>query len=155
VEERWERQDDDADCPFCAITHGRQAEASVVFEAAHAVGFLDRRPLFPGHVLLVPRAHVPTFEDLTAGEVAALFADAQLLSHAVRRATDSPGSFVAVNNRVSQSVPHMHVHIVPRRPHDGLRGFFWPRHRYASAEEEAAVAKAIRAALAELSGGEG
>jgi histidine triad (HIT) family protein len=111
------------------------------------VGFLDRRPLFHGHVLLIPRAHHETLADLPADLVGPLFAVVQRLSRAVPAALDAQGSFVAMNNVVSQSVPHLHVHVVPRRRKDGLRGFFWPRTTYAGADEMAAVAERIRAAM--------
>lgn len=136
-------------CAFCAIAHG-ETPADVVYETADVTAFLDRRPVFPGHVLLAPRRHVPTFEDLPASDVGPLFSAARLLATAVREATGADGSFVAVNTRVSQSVPHLHVHIVPRRYHDGLRGFFWPRQGYASDEERAEVAEAIRSAVGRM-----
>lgn len=109
------------------------------------LAFLDMRPVFPGHVLLVPREHHETLTDLPAGLIAPLFTNAQRLAGAIPDALDAVGTFVAVNNRVSQSVPHLHVHVVPRRPKDGLRGFFWPRTKYAGGDEEmAAVASVIR-----------
>jgi histidine triad (HIT) family protein len=132
-------------CPFCEIAAGRVA-AAVVLEDAGAIAFLDHRPLFPGHVLLAPRAHRATLADVPRAEVGSFFERAQRLAGAVERAMDAEGSFVAINNRVSQSVPHLHVHVVPRRKGDGLRGFFWPRRRYAAGEMER-VAAAIRAEL--------
>lgn len=135
-------------CPFCAIVAG-DAEARVVSEGEHSLAFLDRRPLFPGHVLLVPRQHVGTLGELPAGLVAPLFTQAQRLSRAVEAAMEADGSLVAINNRVSQSVPHLHVHIVPRRKGDGLKGFFWPRRGYRDAEHAARVQVAIREALEE------
>ena len=108
------------------------------------VAFLDHRPLFPGHVLLVPREHHVTIEDLPDDQVGPLFTNARRLAGAVREAMDAQGTFVAMNNVVSQSVPHLHVHIVPRRRKDGLRGFFWPRTKYGGAEEMAAAGAAIR-----------
>lgn len=113
------------------------------------LAFLDTRPLFPGHVLVVPRAHVETLADLPADLLNPLFTAVQRLSAAVPAATGAVGSFVASNNRVSQSVPHLHVHVVPRRPKDGLRGFFWPRQRYDSDEHADGTAAAIREALAD------
>ena len=124
-----------------------EAPAHIAYADEHAVGFLDTRPLFAGHVLLVPREHHETLADLPPALVAPLFGAAQRLAVAVEAAMDARGTFVAMNNRVSQSVPHLHVHVVPRRPKDGLRGFFWPRTRYASQEEMAAVAARIGAAL--------
>jgi histidine triad (HIT) family protein len=120
----------------------------VVLEDDSFVAFLDHRPLFPGHCLLVPRAHHETLGDLPARLVAPLFLNARLLARAVERAFGADGSFVAINNRVSQSVPHLHVHVVPRRRRDGLRGFFWPRGRYADGEAVGAR-DALRAAVAE------
>jgi histidine triad (HIT) family protein len=137
------------DCAFCRIVAG-ETEAHVVFEDEVSLAFLDNRPLFHGHSLLVPREHHETLADLPAELVEPLFANAQLLSVAVREATDAKGTFVAINNVVSQSVPHFHVHVVPRRPKDGLRGFFWPRRKYERPEEAAAAADAIRARVAEL-----
>lgn len=133
-------------CIFCAIAAGEQPAACVLADDL-AVAFLDTRPLFHGHVLLVPRVHVETLPDLPAEDVGPFFQRAQRLSVAVRDALDAKGTFVAVNNVVSQSVPHLHVHVVPRRPKDGLRGFFWPRTKYADAEEAEAVAARIRAEL--------
>lgn len=135
-----------AGCVFCAIVAGEEP-AHVVLDDEAAVAFLDRRPLFHGHTLLVPRAHFETLVDLPAELVAPLFSRAQLLAGAMETALGARGSFVALNNRVSQSVPHLHVHVVPRRPKDGLRGFFWPRTRYASDDEAAAVAARLRATL--------
>lgn len=120
--------------------------AHVVSSDAHTVAFLDARPVFPGHVLLVPRSHHETLGDLPPELLPALFGAAQRVARAVEAGMDAHGTFVAMNNRVSQSVPHLHVHIVPRRRKDGLRGFFWPRQRYAGEEEMAEVAARIRAA---------
>lgn len=134
------------DCLFCAIVSGEQP-ATGVLEEEHCVAFLDTRPLFPGHVLLVPREHHVTLADLPLELVEPLFVTAQRLCRAVQSAQQAPGAFVAMNNVVSQSVAHLHVHVVPRRPKDGLRGFFWPRTRYADDDAAEAVAAAIRAAL--------
>ena len=111
------------------------------------LAFLDARPLFPGHVLTIPRAHHETLADLPPRLIPPLFEAVQRLSRAVPQATDSAGTFVAANNVVSQSVPHLHLHVVPRRPKDGLRGFFWPRQRYDDDEHAARTAAAIRDAL--------
>ena len=132
-------------CAFCSIVRG-DAAASIVLDEGDCVAFLDVRPLFHGHVLLVPREHVETLPDLPAALVAPLFVTAQRLCVAVEAALDSEGTFVAMNNRISQSVPHLHVHVVPRNRKDGLRGFFWPRTTYASEEEAAGVAARIRGA---------
>jgi len=136
------------DCVFCAVIAG-EAETEVVFEDEGSLAFLDHRPLFPGHTLLVPREHHVTIEDLPQEQVGPLFANARLLAGAVRTAMDAQGTFVAMNNVVSQSIPHLHVHIVPRRRKDGLRGFFWPRKKYGGPEEMAAAGAAIRAALSQ------
>lgn len=133
-------------CLFCDIAAGVQP-ADIVFEDAATVAFLDHRPLFPGHVLLIPRKHIVTLADLPSAEVGAFFQNVQRLETAVERAMQAEGSFVAVNNIVSQSVPHLHVHIVPRRKKDGLRGFFWPRNRYPSDDHARGTAQKIRAAL--------
>jgi histidine triad (HIT) family protein len=133
-------------CTFCAIVSGDLLAAKVL-EDELTVAFLDARPVFPGHVLLVPRAHVETLPDLPAADVGPYFERAQRLSVAVRDAMEAAGTFVAINNVVSQSVPHLHVHVVPRRFKDGLRGFFWPRTKYADDAERDAVAQRIRAAL--------
>ncbi len=133
-------------CVFCRIMAGEVA-ADVVFEDENSVAFLDARPLFPGHVLLVPRGHYETLPDLPGEQVGPLFQNAQRLVRAVQEACEAPGCFVAQNNVVSQSVPHLHIHIVPRRPKDGLKGFFWPRTPYASDAERQQIAAAIRRAL--------
>jgi histidine triad (HIT) family protein len=135
-----------SDCAFCDIVAGRLG-ADVVLADEDFVAFLDVRPLFPGHVLLVPREHHEAVWDLPAGLGPGLVERVQRLSVAVRDATASAGVFNAVNNVVSQSVPHLHVHVVPRNRKDGLRGFFWPRTRYESAEASAAMARRISEAL--------
>lgn len=133
-------------CAFCEIVHGA-TPGSVVFEDAISIAFLDIRPLFPGHTLLVPREHFETMSDLPESLVGPLFSNARRIARAVESVMGAEGSFVAVNNRVSQSVPHLHIHVVPRSKGDGLKGFFWPRHKYASEEEMARVAASLRAAL--------
>ena len=135
-----------AECLFCAVIAGTQP-AELVLDDDVAVGFLDHRPVFKGHVLVVPRAHIVTLADLPAELVGPFFTRVQHVAEAVQAALTADGSFVAMNNVVSQSVPHFHVHVVPRRRKDGLRGFFWPRVRYESAEEMAMVAATIRAFL--------
>lgn len=135
-----------ADCLFCRIASG-ELPATVVYEDENSVAFLDHRPLFPGHTLLVPRTHVETMGDLPTKLVGPYFEAAQLLARAVESAMEAEGTFVAMNNRVSQSVPHLHVHVVPRRKKDGLKGFFWPRTKYKSEEEIEEVKKKITAAL--------
>ena len=138
-------------CTFCAIAAGDLPAARVLEDDTH-VGFLDARPLFHGHVLLVPRAHVETLPDLDPAAIEPFFARVQRLSVAVPDAMGAKGTFVAINNVVSQSVPHLHCHVVPRNPKDGLRGFFWPRTRYADDAERDAVAARIRAALGPTAG---
>ncbi len=134
------------DCIFCDIVDGRRP-AHRVFEDETAVAFLDARPLFPGHTLVVPREHHETLTDLPADLLGPFFTRVQRITAAVESAMEAAGSFVAANNRVSQSVPHFHVHVVPRNRKDGLRGFFWPRSRYADDEEAEAVASRLRSAL--------
>lgn len=137
--------DDRKPCPFCAIVAG-DADADIVFADDVAVAFLDRSPVFVGHVLVVPRTHVVTLTDLDAADVGPFFERVQRIAAAVPVAMTADGTFVANNNVVSQSVAHLHVHVVPRRRRDGLRGFFWPRQRYAEGEAEATAAS-IRATL--------
>jgi histidine triad (HIT) family protein len=136
----------DDNCLFCRIVSG-ELPATVVYEDENSLAFLDHRPLFHGHTLLVPREHVETLADLPATLVEPYFQAAQLLTRAVQSAMDAEGTFVAMNNRVSQSVPHLHVHVVPRRRKDGLKGFFWPRTKYKDAAEMKAVQSKILAAL--------
>ncbi|MEE1927071.1 HIT family protein [Streptomyces sp. TRM 70351] len=136
-------------CLFCAIAAGREP-AHRVFGDEVAVAFLDVRPLFPGHVLVVPRAHHATLTDVPPADVGPLFARVRLLAGAVERGMAAAGTFVAANNRVSQSVPHLHVHVVPRNPKDGLRGFFWPRTRYDGDRDAEAAADRVRGALADI-----
>src|SRR3954466_15165534 len=138
----------DPTCRFCQIVAGDEP-SHVVFEDERTLAFLDNRPLFHGHSLLVPREHHETLADLPQDLLAPLFESARRLSTAVPRAMKKPGSFVALNNVVSQSVPHLHVHVVPRKPKDGLRGFFWPRTKYGSEDEMRKVAERVRSAAAE------
>lgn len=134
-------------CAFCRVLAG-EIPAYVVYEDEQTFALLDHRPLFPGHCLVIPRGHYPTLPELPGELVERLFRVVRLLARAVPQAMGAEGSFVAINNRVSQSVPHLHVHVVPRRRGDGLRNFFWPRQRYASEEEMARTRDAIRAAIA-------
>ena len=133
-------------CPFCAIAKG-DVEAQVVLDEARFIAFLDTRPVFVGHVLVAPRAHVATLDDLPAEDLGPLFVCVQRVMRAVEAALGAEGTFVAVNNKVSQSVPHLHVHVVPRKKGDGLRGFFWPRQKYESLAAMAATADALRGVL--------
>jgi histidine triad (HIT) family protein len=142
----------DATCAFCQIAAGTLS-AEVVYADDVAVAFLDRSPLFPGHTLVVPRRHVVTLADLTLAEVGPFFVRVRHVAAAMPAALGAQGTFVANNNIVSQSVAHLHVHVVPRRRGDGLRGFFWPRHKYASGEAAANAAR-LRAALAQTALGE-
>ena len=137
-------------CLFCRIVSGEVA-ATLVYVDKNAIAFLDHRPLFHGHTLLVPRDHIETLVDLPQELIGPFFKAAQSLAQGVEYAMKAEGTFVAMNNRVSQSVPHLHVHIVPRRRKDGLKGFFWPRTKYKDEEEMKAVAKEIAGALQELS----
>jgi histidine triad (HIT) family protein len=134
-------------CLFCQIA-AKTAAADLVYEDALAAAFLDHRPLFPGHVLLIPRRHVTTLAELAPDEVGPFFQLAQRLELAVEAAMQADGSFIAINNKVSQSVPHLHVHVVPRRKKDGLKGFFWPRYPYRDDAYREEVAAAIRERLA-------
>jgi histidine triad (HIT) family protein len=133
-------------CLFCSIVAG-EPPAAIVLDTPEVVAFLDHRPLFPGHTLVLPRAHVDTLRDLDDATRDVLFAEVQRVAAAVQDAMGAQGSFVAMNNVVSQSVPHLHVHAVPRNRKDGLRGFFWPRTKYADDDEMEAVAASIRAVL--------
>ncbi len=139
----------DRACRFCGIVKG-QVESRIVFRDAHSIAFLDSRPLFPGHCLLIPVQHYETLADLPRSLVGPLFVNARLVAAAVQRGMSSDGSFVAINNHVSQSVPHLHIHIVPRKEKDGLRGFFWPRQKYASTQEMLDIQNAIQTAVAQL-----
>ena len=139
-------------CAFCRIIRG-EAQASVVFEDSLSLAFLDHRPLFPGHCLLVPKAHYETLADLPASLVGPLFQNAQLLERAIEEGLAADGTFVALNNRVSQSVPHVHIHLVPRHRKDGLKGFFWPRQRYLNEAALRQVQDTLRGALTRLQSG--
>jgi histidine triad (HIT) family protein len=137
-----------SDCAFCEIVAG-QRPAHFVFATELALGFLDSRPLFKGHTLIVPRAHIETLTDLPAESLGPFFGYAQRVAGAMESALEAAGSFVAMNNKISQSVPHLHVHVVPRNRKDGLRGFFWPRTKYDSDAEAAGFAGRLAAALDE------
>jgi len=137
-------------CLFCRIVSG-EAPAVRVYEDINSIAFLDHRPLFHGHTLLVPRKHFETLVDLPTTQVGPLFTAAQTLAQAVEFAMEAEGTFVAMNNRVSQSVPHLHVHVVPRRRKDGLKGFFWPRTKYKDEAEMKVVQEKIAVALQNFS----
>ncbi len=134
------------DCLFCRIVEGSE-QASVVEETPNTLSFLDTRPVFKGHVLVVPRRHVDTLVELPDDLVQPMFAAVQRHASAMTEALGADGSFVAMNNIVSQSVPHLHVHVVPRRRKDGLRGFFWPRQRYEDDLEAQRYATRLRDTL--------
>jgi histidine triad (HIT) family protein len=136
-----------SDCVFCDIAAGR-VPAHIVLADEETVAFLDARPVFKGHLLVAPREHVVTLPDLPASRLGPFFRQVQRISAAMPAALGCQGTFVALNNVVSQSVPHLHVHVVPRTRGDGLRGFFWPRQRYASDDEAADYAARLRDALA-------
>lgn len=136
-------------CLFCGIVNG-EVKASLVFDDDISMAFLDHRPLFPGHCLIVPKKHFETLSDLPTNLVGPFFRNVQLLTRAVEVALEAEGSFVAMNNRVSQSVPHLHVHVVPRRKKDGLKGFFWPRNKYGSEADIARIQQLIRSEIASM-----
>lgn len=136
-------------CVFCDIVRG-DVPAEVVFEDDFCMAFLDIRPLFPGHCLVIPRDHHETLADLPEAGVDPFFKVVRLLSGVVPAALGAEGTFVAMNNKISQSVPHLHAHVVPRRRKDGLKGFFWPRRGYRDAAEIQETGDAIRAAVAAI-----
>ena len=137
------------DCPFCKIVRS-EIQSYNVFEDDVTLAFLDRRPLFPGHCLLIPKSHYETLIDLPASLVAPLFQNTQLLARALEQALQAEGTFVAINNRISQSVPHLHIHIVPRHQKDGLKGFFWPRQRYPNEATILSIQTTLRSTIAQL-----
>lgn len=136
----------DPDCAFCRIATGDEP-ARVVYSDESALAFLDRRPLFLGHTLVIPRRHYPTLAEIPRDDLLPYMLVVQLTSAAMESALGAAGSFVAENNHVSQSVPHVHFHVVPRTKGDGLRGFFWPRQRYESDEQMAEYARRLREAM--------
>src|SRR5215510_4526394 len=136
-------------CLFCRIASG-DVPATVVYEDEFTLTFLDHRPLFPGHCLIVPKEHYETLGSLPKSLIGPVFETVQLLSQAVELALEVEGTFVAMNNRVSQSVPHLHVHVVPRKKKDGLKGFFWPRTKYASEESMTEIKQLISSAIVKL-----
>jgi histidine triad (HIT) family protein len=138
----------DENCAFCKIV--LHDDGFRVFEDEHTIAFLDHRPLFPGHCLVIPKRHFKTIQDLPDSLLAPLFANVRMLSVAVELGMHAEGTFIASNNRVSQSVPHFHVHIVPRKKGDGLKGFFWPRRKYQSADEINGVLRALHAAIVQV-----
>jgi histidine triad (HIT) family protein len=137
----------DSNCFFCKILRN-PTEDDIVYENESALAFLDHRPLFPGHCLVIPKSHLETIHDLPDSLLAPFFSTVKMLA-AIEQGMQAQGIFIAANNRISQSVPHFHVHVVPRKKGDGLKGFFWPRGKYKSPEEIAAVRNALRAAIAQ------
>jgi histidine triad (HIT) family protein len=135
-----------AACVFCKIARHELA-AYIVAETAAFMTFLDARPVFPGHCLVIPREHYETLADLPDDVAATLLPEVQRVARAVEAGLGADGSFIAINNRVSQSVPHLHIHVVPRRKKDGLKGFFWPRQKYASEEAAQRTCDQIRSAF--------
>ncbi len=137
------------DCPFCKIIY-YETQSYNVYEDDISLAFLDKRPLFPGHCLLIPKSHYETLIDLPTSLVAPLFQNAQLLARAIEKGLQAEGTFVAINNRVSQSVPHVHIHIVPRHKKDGLKGFFWPRQHYKDEATILSIQSTLRSTIAQL-----
>jgi histidine triad (HIT) family protein len=135
-------------CVFCKIIRGEIA-AETVYEDESCVVFLDSGPLFAGHCLVCPRQHIETLMDVPPAMLQPLFTNAQLIARAVETGLGAEGSFVAINNKVSQSVPHLHVHVIPRRRKDGMKGFFWPRRPYRDQAEMRETAEALRRAISE------
>jgi histidine triad (HIT) family protein len=136
-------------CIFCSIACGITPSHSI-FSDSTSFAFLDKRPLFEGHSLLIPTSHVETLTDLPSHLIEPLFANAKLIAAAVQAATNADGTFLAINNKISQSVSHLHIHIVPRRQGDGLRGFFWPRRSYASEQDAIATSEEIKSAISKI-----
>ncbi len=139
----------DPSCVFCKIIQCH-IPCYRVFEDEQTIAFLDIHPLFPGHVLVSPKTHYVTLTDLPPDDVGPLFETVQLLAKAVESALEADGTFVAINNRIGQTVPHLHVHVVPRRRRDGLKGFFWPRHDYQDDQARESVRDAIERELKRL-----
>lgn len=136
-------------CVFCGIAD-KDVPSSIVYEDKECFAFLDSHPLFPGHVLLSPRGHYETLLDLPPEKAGLMMVRTQLMARAVEAAMEAEGTFVAINNRVSQSVPHLHIHVVPRRRRDGLKGFFWPRHKYQDDNARETVRAAIEREIRKL-----
>ena len=137
------------DCAFCKIVRS-ELQSYNVFEDDITLAFLDKRPLFPGHCLLIPKSHYETLIDLPSSLVAPLFQNAQLLTRAMEQGLQAEGTFVAINNRISQSVPHLHIHIVPRHTKDGLKGFFWPRQHYQDEATILHIQSTLRSTITQL-----
>ena len=140
-------------CRFCQMVHG-EVGTPVVYESEASFAFLDNRPLFPGHCLVVPRLHFETLSHLPPSLLGPFFLDVQLVARAVEAGMEAQGTFIAMNNRISQSVPHLHVHVVPRRKGDGLKGFFWPRTRYPDEAGMERVRALLESTIRELNSSE-
>ncbi len=138
------------ECPFCTVI-AESEQTAIVHQTTHTAAFIDRRPLFYGHTLVVPKQHVETLHDLPVEDIPELFSAVRLVMMAVEQAMEAQGTFIAINNRISQSVPHLHVHVVPRRRKDGLKGFFWPRLNYEDEGHLQRVRSSIRAAVQNVS----
>jgi len=136
-------------CVFCDIVNCKTS-AYIVFEDELSLAFLDTRPLFPGHCLLIPKKHIPTLAELGLSLIQLIFSNAKMLAAAVETAMEADGTLVAINNKVSQSVPHLHIHIVPRRKKDGLKGFFWPRNPYKNDKEMEEVQAKIKNSVSSI-----
>lgn len=132
-----------ANCPFCRIIAGTE-KSYIIFENDKFISFLDKKPLFLGHSLLLPKAHVQTLYDLPERLIKPFFLYLQRIGSAIEHAMDADGSFVAINNIISQSVPHLHTHIVPRHKNDGLKGFFWPRQHYVNEQQMTEIQEKIK-----------
>jgi histidine triad (HIT) family protein len=133
-------------CVFCKIAR-RAIPAETIYEDSHSIVFLDNGPLFAGHCLVCPRQHYDTLMDVPPELLQPLFANVQMIARAVEAGLGAEGSFIAVNNKISQSVPHLHVHVIPRRRKDGMKGFFWPRRPYRDQDELRETADALRRAV--------
>jgi len=144
------QQTPNANCPFCSILR-KGTSAFEVFRDEISVSFLDRRPVFLGHCLLIPLGHFETLYDLPKKLVGPFFLNAQLVGMGVQTAMGADGTLILINNKVSQSVPHLHIHIIPRRVGDHLRGFMWPRLKYESEDQMAKIASSISIAISEVS----
>jgi histidine triad (HIT) family protein len=136
----------DEACLFCRIAK-KEKDSYVIFEDTLSFAFLDSRPLFPGHILLIPKIHYGEIMEIPDETVGVLFSNVKALGAALEKGLNAGGCFIAVNNKIGQTQPHLHIHIVPRKLHDGLKGFFWPRYKYSSNEEMAEVQEKIVNAL--------
>ncbi len=136
-------------CTFCKIVR-KEEPAFIVFENEQFIVFLDNKPIFPGHCLLIPKNHIENFDKLPKDQIGEFFELSQKLSKAVELSMNAQGTFIAINNKISQSIPHLHIHVVPRRHKDGLKGFFWPRNSYQSIEQIKLIQEAISKTMIQL-----